>query len=66
MSWQSIGRERSGASGLEVELDVGTPAWASVDPVDPGTRKVVSDGMRVLHDPDGLPAGLVEAVRRSA
>jgi predicted nucleotidyltransferase len=45
-------------SGLEVELGVGTPGWASVDPLDEGTRGVVSDGMRVLHDPDGLLASL--------
>jgi hypothetical protein len=48
-------------SGLEVELDVGPPTWASTDPLDPGTRRVVSDGMRVLHDPDGLLARLIGA-----
>jgi uncharacterized protein len=42
------------ASGLEVELGVGTPDWASVEPLDSGTREVVSDGMRPLYDPDGL------------
>lgn len=40
--------------GLEVEFGVGTPAWAAVDALDDGTRRVVSDGMRVLHDPDRL------------
>lgn len=40
--------------GLEVEFGVGTPAWAAVDALDDGTRKVVSDGMRVLYDPDLL------------
>ena len=50
-------------SGLEVELGVGTPGWASVDPLDAGTRRVASDGMRVLHDPDGLLASLI-ACRR--
>jgi predicted nucleotidyltransferase len=52
-------------SGLEVELDVGPPTWASIDPLDPGTRRVVSDGMRVLHDPDGLLARLLANVHRS-
>ncbi len=41
-------------SGLEVELGVGAPTWARTDPVDEGTRRVVSDGMRVLYDPDGV------------
>jgi hypothetical protein len=49
------------ASGLEVDLGVGSPAWAGLDPVDPGTRRVVSDGMRILYDPDGLLAGLAAA-----
>ena len=45
--------------GLEVEFDVGTPAWAAVDALDDGTRKVVSDGMTVLYDPDLLLARLL-------
>ena len=49
------------ANGLEVEIGVGTPAWASTDPVDAGTLRVVADGMRILHDPDGLLAALAAA-----
>lgn len=49
-------------SGLEVDVGVAEPGWASADPVDPGTRAVVSDGMRALHDPDGLLATLAAAV----
>jgi Nucleotidyltransferase domain len=48
-------------SGLEVELGVATPDWAAVDPVDPGTQRVISDGMRILHDPEGLLAALAAA-----
>ncbi|MDX6590016.1 MAG: uncharacterized protein QOI84_1290 [Solirubrobacterales bacterium] len=48
-------------SGLEVELGIGAPAWASLRPVDAGTRRVVSDGMRVLYDPEGLLAALAAA-----
>ncbi len=40
-------------AGLEVEYGFATPAWAAL-PVDAGTRRVVSDGMRVLYDPDGI------------
>ncbi|WP_350279852.1 GNAT family N-acetyltransferase [Kribbella sp. HUAS MG21] len=49
------------ASGLEVEVDITATAWAATDPVDPGTRRVVTDGVRVLYDPDRLLAGLVRA-----
>lgn len=45
-------------SGLEVELGVGAPSWASAQPLDAGTQRVVADGMRILHDPDGHLAAL--------
>jgi DNA-binding MarR family transcriptional regulator len=50
------------ASGLEVEFGVTSPAWASVDPLDAGTRRVTREGLLVLHDPDGLLAALLDAV----
>jgi hypothetical protein len=50
-------------SGLEVELGVVPPYWAAVYPVDSGTRSVVEDGMRVLHDPDGLLRALARILR---
>jgi hypothetical protein len=40
-------------SGLEVELGIAPRAWAQI-PLDAGTRRVLSDGARLLHDPDGL------------
>jgi RimJ/RimL family protein N-acetyltransferase/ADP-ribose pyrophosphatase YjhB (NUDIX family) len=49
------------ASGLEVEVDITATAWAATGPVDPGTRRVVTDGVRVLHDPEQLLAALVRA-----
>jgi predicted nucleotidyltransferase len=49
-------------SGLEVECGIGAPSWASTAPVDSGTRRVVSDGLRILHDPDGLLADLQASV----
>ena len=48
-------------SGLEVELGVGSPTWASVAPLDEGTRRVVCHGMRALYDPEGLLAALAAA-----
>jgi len=38
---------------LEVEVGIGPLSWAQIDPVDAGTRRVVTDGCRILHDPDG-------------
>ena len=49
--------------GLEVEVGVTGPAWAATDPVDPGTRRVVTDGLRILHDPDGQLATLAAATQ---
>ncbi|MGW4720719.1 nucleotidyltransferase domain-containing protein [Nocardia sp. NPDC004260] len=48
-------------SGLEVEINIGSPEWAQTDPVDPGTRRVVTDGARPLHDPTQLLASLIRA-----
>jgi hypothetical protein len=35
------------------------PDWASVTPIDPGTRRVAGEGLRVVHDPEGLLGRLV-------
>jgi predicted nucleotidyltransferase len=65
LAWGAVTERRFAIpSGLEIELDVGTPRWASVDPIDAGTRRVVADGMRVLHDPDGLLRRLVTALQQ--
>ena len=48
-------------SGLEVEVGIGHPSWAAASPVDPGTRRVVADGLAALHDPRGLLAALLSA-----
>ncbi|MER6329597.1 nucleotidyltransferase domain-containing protein [Streptomyces sp. NPDC001034] len=47
------------ACGPEVEFGIGTPQWARTDPVDPGTRRVVTDGALPLYDPVGVLAELV-------
>jgi predicted nucleotidyltransferase len=52
-------------SGLEVELGVTPPSWAATDPVDEGTRRVVTDGISVLYDPKGILARLLDACGRS-
>lgn len=61
-SWGAVTEYRFlTASGLEVEVDIGGPDWARLDPVDPGTQGVVRDGARVLYDPHGVLAALLQA-----
>ena len=43
------------ASGLLVELGLVAPTWAEL-PLDPGTRRVLGDGHRIVHDPHSLLA----------
>lgn len=46
-------------SGVELELTLAFPEWARLDPIDPGTRRVLEDGIRPLVDKDGLLARLL-------
>ena len=48
-------------SGLEVDVGVGRPSWAAIDPADPGTRAVVQAGLKIIHDPEGMLAALAAA-----
>lgn len=50
-------------SGLVVEIGVAPVSWADTDPVDAGTRQVVGDGHRIVHDPVGVLARLSVASR---
>jgi len=45
-------------SGLEVEAGFVTGHWTRTNPVDAGTRRVVTDGMHVIYDPHGTLAAL--------
>lgn len=59
-NWGALTERRAITStNIEVEFGITTPAWASVDPVDDGTRRVVRDGIRILYDPAGLLDRLV-------
>jgi uncharacterized protein len=46
----------------EVELTFAGCAWANTTPIDDGTRSVVTDGLRIVLDRDGMLAKLVDAV----
>lgn len=41
-------------AGEEVEFSFALPAWMKIEPLDPGTERVVRSGIRILFDPDGL------------
>jgi hypothetical protein len=43
---------------LEVEFGFAPLSWANRSPLDAGTKRVISGGCRILHDPDGLLAAL--------
>jgi predicted nucleotidyltransferase len=53
------------ASGLELELNFAPVSWASTQPLDPGTHRVVQGGMRPLYDPDRLLVALADAVAQA-
>ena len=49
-------------SGLEVEVGVAPPAWASADPPDPSTcAHIRGGGLVAVHDPDSVLARLIGA-----
>lgn len=47
---------------VEIEFSFGHKTWASIDPIDPGTKEVVSDGCQILYDPEGSLSELVRSV----
>ena len=49
-------------SGLVAEIDLAPVSWAEV-PLDSGTRRVLADGHRILHDPHGTLARAAAALR---
>jgi RimJ/RimL family protein N-acetyltransferase len=44
--------------GLEVEFGFAPLSWAKWSPLDAGTKRVISGGCQILHDPDELLADL--------
>lgn len=50
-------------SGAKVEFSFADLSWTDTHPVDEGTVRVISDGYKVLYDPDGLLKRLVNSLR---
>jgi len=48
-------------SGLEVEFGFAAPDWARA-PIDVGTKRVVSGGIKVLYDPHGSIARMLREI----
>jgi predicted nucleotidyltransferase len=57
-----IERRLAMPSGLDVDVGIVAPSWASTAPLDEGTARVAGDGLVALHDPDGLLSDLMRAV----
>ncbi|MDJ0707243.1 MAG: nucleotidyltransferase domain-containing protein [Leptolyngbyaceae cyanobacterium MO_188.B28] len=47
----------------EIEFGVGPRSWASVNPIDLGTFRVVNDGCQILYDPENLLSVLIYRVK---
>jgi predicted nucleotidyltransferase len=47
----------------QVELTFAAPAWANIDPPDPGTTFIVADAFRIIVDKDGALQRLCAAVQ---
>lgn len=61
-SWGAVTERRlSLFSGLEVDVGIASVSWASITPVDAGTARVVTDGIEIVYDPEGLLTALKAA-----
>lgn len=49
-------------SGIEIEFGFANTSWADSDNLDDGTKKVVSDGYKILYDPQQILKNLIEKV----
>jgi uncharacterized protein len=47
---------------IQVEFGFGLPSWASLQPIDPGTFRVVNDGCKILYDPKDLLSKLIDKI----
>jgi len=50
-------------SNTEIEFAFADRSWADTENLDEGTRKVVSDGFKILYDPEQILNKLVEKVK---
>jgi len=46
----------------EVEFNFSTKSWAEINPLDAGTKKVMSDGYKIIYDPMNIFKRLGERI----
>src|ERR1051326_1251468 len=51
-------------SGMEVEFGITTDEWLHTTPIDEGSRRVMSDGHRILDDKAGLFSAFLDVLRK--
>ena len=49
-------------NGLKIEYGITTLEWTQTQPIDEGTRRVVTDGMQILYDPQKAFKRLADAI----
>ena len=64
-TWGVLVERRFVIDDVDLDLGVVDASWASLHPIDDGTRRVIADGARVLVDKRCLLAALIDAVTRA-
>ena len=49
--------------GLEVEFGFTTPEWLNVNPIDPGTQRVLADGYKIFNDKAAVFAAIKTIIK---
>ena len=62
--WGGVISLRVFYEGAEIEFSFGALSWAETDPVDPGTKEVLIDGLQTLYDPDGVLGDLLKSIEK--
>jgi uncharacterized protein len=52
------------ADKREIEIGFGDRSWATTDPVDAATRKVINNGCRIIYDPEALINNFLTQISR--
>ena len=51
-------------SNIEIEFSFGEKSWADQEKLDKGTRKVVSEGFKIIYDPEQILNNLTKKVHQ--
>ena len=53
-------------SGAEIEFSFADRSWSDVEPIDAGTKEVVTNGYKILYDPNQILAELVDQLNTNS